>query len=313
MSMQAELPKCPVCGSTAGYEVSGIVGKYSKCPTCQTKWKLCMENQHLVALMLHELPKNGAALFKVASTKRPLYCEIGNPLGLAFWKKLQLNSQIDWEYLSKTIDPTILNCIIKENGETTLYSWTGNRLVRNPKAIPGTYAANMMTTQLGALLLTTRRLIWLERRQTGVWKPQITFQVAHETPLEDIKGISAETGDSNTWTTLKKVSIVDDTGEKTLNLTYGFLEFLKPLIENAIKTRQNEIEAEKRKDKIHVMLDFSFLKTVMEKGGMVMQVLKCPECGATVDFPKSGNETTCAHCGKPIYAQDIFEKVKGLI
>jgi DNA-directed RNA polymerase subunit RPC12/RpoP len=51
----------------------------------------------------------------------------------------------------------------------------------------------------------------------------------------------------------------------------------------------------------------------MEKGGLIMQVFKCPECGATVDFPKSGNETKCSHCGKSIYAQDVFEKVKGLI
>ena len=96
-------------------------------------------------------------------------------------------------------------------------------------------------------------------------------------------------------------------------MKYAFLELLKPMIENAIKTRRAEIDAEKRKDKVHVMLDFSFLKTFMEKGGLIMQVLKCPECGATVDFPKSGNETKCSHCGKAIYAQDIFEKVKGLI
>jgi DNA-directed RNA polymerase subunit RPC12/RpoP len=313
MSMQSELPKCPICGSTTGYELSGIVGKYSKCPACFTKWKLCIENQQLTGLILHELPKNGAALFKVASTNCPVYCEIGKPIGLAFWKNLQLDGQIDWEYLSKTVDPAFLNCIIKGNGESILYSWTGNRLVQNPKALRGPYAATMMITQLGALLLTNRRLIWLERRQTGVWKPQISFQVAYETPLENIKGISAESGDSNTWAALKKVSIVDDTGEKTLNLTYGFLEFLKPMIESAIKMRQNEIETEKKKDKVHVMLDFSFLKTMMEKGGLVMQVLKCPECGATVDFPKSGNETNCSHCGKSIYAQDVFEKVKGLI
>ena len=84
------------------------------------------------------------------------------------------------------------------------------------------------------------------------------------------------------------------------------------MIESAIKTRKDENEAERKRDKIHVMLDFSFLKSIMEKGGLVMQVLKCPECGATVDFPKTGNETKCNHCGKTIYAQDVFEKVKGI-
>ena len=147
----------------------------------------------------------------------------------------------------------------------------------------------------------------------GVWKPQITYQVSLDMPLENIKGISAESGDSGNWESAKKVSIVTNDGEKTFNLQNAFQELLKPMIETAIKMRRDEIEAEKKRDKIHVMLDFSFLKSIMEKGGLVMQVLKCPECGASVDFPKSGNETKCNHCGKTIYAQDVFEKVKGLI
>ena len=312
MALQSELPKCPICGSIAGYELSGIVGKYNKCFKCMAKWKLCIENQRLVGLILHELPKNGLALYKVTSTNAPLYVEIGKPLGLAFWKNLKLDGKIDWEFLSKSIDSTILNCVIKGNAESILHSWTGNHIVQNVKVIQGNSVVTT-TPQLGALLLTSQRLIWLERRQTGVWKPQISFQVAYETPLENIKGISAESGDSNSWALPRKVSIVDDTGEKILNLQYAFLELLKPIIESAIKTRRDEIETEKKKDKVHIMLDFSFLKTIMEKGGLIMQVLKCPECGATVDFPKSGNETKCSHCGKSIYAQDVFEKVKGLI
>jgi ribosomal protein S27E len=313
MAMQIEFPKCPVCGSTAGYESSGVVGKYAKCFGCMTKWKMLTENQKTSALILHELPKNGVALYKVPSTKTPLFTVMGQPLGLDFWKNLNLEGKIDWESLSKRIDGNISNCVIKENMEVLLHSWTGNRIVRNVKAIPGSFAAAAVVHQLGALLLTSRRLIWLERRQTGVWKPVISFQVAHETLLENIKGITAESGDSSTWKLPKKVSIVDNTGEEIFNLQYAFLELLKPMIENAVKMRRNEIEAEKKKDKVHVMLDFSFLKTIMEKGGLVMQVLKCPECGATVDFPKSGNETTCSHCGKTIHAQDVFEKIKDLI
>ena len=147
----------------------------------------------------------------------------------------------------------------------------------------------------------------------GVWKPQFTYQVALDMPLEDIKGISAESGDSGNWESAKKVSIVTTDGETIFALQNSLQELFKPMIECAIKMRKDENEAERKRDKIHVMLDFSFLKSMMEKGGIVMQVLKCPECGAAVDFPKSGNETKCNHCGKTIYAQDIFEKVKGLI
>ena len=183
----------------------------------------------------------------------------------------------------------------------------------NERYSAGPGRAQPMMLQTGALLLTSRRLIWLERRQIGVWKPQINYQVAVDMPLESVKSVSAEMGDSGDWEKTRKVSIVSDEGEKTFNLQNAFQELVRPMVENAIKQRRDEMEAEKKRDKVHVMLDFSFLKSVMEKGGMMMQVLKCPECGATVDFPKSGNQTVCTHCGKTIYAQDVFEKIKGLI
>jgi ribosomal protein S27E len=313
MSLQQELPQCPVCGSTSAYELSGIVGKYAKCNQCQTKWKLVMEKQKIAGLALHELPKNGAGLYKVASTNVPLFVEIGKPIALVFWKDLKLDGKIDWGFLSNAVDPTVLTCVIIDKSESILNLWTGNRQIKNDQAPVSPAQKRAMILQIGALLLTSRRLIWLEKRRMGVWKPQITYQVALDMPLEDIKGVSAESGDSGNWESAKKVSIVTNDGETTFNLQNAFQELLKPMIECAIKMRIDENEAERKRDKIHVMLDFSFLKSVMEKGGLVMQVLKCPECGATVDFPKSGNETKCNHCGKTIYAQDVFEKVKGLI
>ena len=312
MSIQQELPQCPVCGSTSGYELSGMVGKFAKCSQCQTKWKLFIENQKITGLTLYELPKNGAALYKVASTNLPLFIALGKPIALPFWQNLKLDGKIDWEFLSNAVDPTILKSVIIDKSEFVLNAWTGNRHIQNINVAPGPARARMIL-QIGALLLTSRRLIWLERRQIGVWKPQMTYQVALDMPLENIKGILAESGDCGTWASAKKVSIVTNDGENTFNLQSAFQELLRPMIESAIKMRIDENEAEKKREKIHVMLDFSFLKSVMEKGGLVMQVLKCPECGATVDFPKTGNETKCVHCGKTIYAQDVFEKVKGLI
>ncbi len=312
MSLQQELPQCPVCGSTSAYELSGIVGKYAKCYQCQTKWKLVIENQKIVGLALHELPKNGAGLYKVASTNAPLFIEIGKPIALVFWKDLKLDEKIDWEFLSNAVDPAVLKCIIIDKSESILNLWTGNRHIQNTK-VPVGPRSQRIIIQFGALLLTSRRLIWLEKRRMGVWKPQFTYQVALDMPLEDIKGISAESGDSGNWESAKKVSIVTNDGEKTFNLQNSLQELLRPMIESAIKTRRDENEAERKRDKIHVMLDFSFLKSIMEKGGLMMQVLKCPECGATVDFPKTGNEIKCIHCGKTIYAQDVFEKIKGLI
>jgi ribosomal protein S27AE len=85
------------------------------------------------------------------------------------------------------------------------------------------------------------------------------------------------------------------------------------VVESAVVLRQDEVEREKRQDKVQVMLDFSFLKKYMEDGGLAMQALKCPECGASVQFPDAGSQAVCGHCGANIYANDIFRKIKDLI
>jgi len=95
MAMQYEFPKCPICSSTSGYEISGVVGKYSKCSGCMAKWKLYLENQRIVSLALHELPKNETALYKVVDLNAPLFVYIGQPLQIDFWKNLKLDEKID--------------------------------------------------------------------------------------------------------------------------------------------------------------------------------------------------------------------------
>ncbi len=310
--MLSDFVKCPICESRGEYEQSGIFGKYAKCPKCLAKWKLYIENQRVMSLALHELPKNGSGLLRASGIDAPLFTIIGKPLPVMFWKNLRLNGKIEWSSLSRVVDTSVADSIMKEKNEAVLYRWDGNRIVTSVVIKQGNSLQQVVSTA-GALVLTTRRLIWLERREAGFWKPVVSFVAAYEIPLESIKGVTGETGDSSSWTLPKKVSIVDAHGEQQFSLLYSFLELFKPIMENAVAMRHSEIDAEKKRERVHVMLDFSFLKTFMEKGGLVMQVLKCPECGGTVDFPKSGAETKCTHCGKTIYAQDIFEKVKGLL
>ncbi|MGA3192605.1 MAG: hypothetical protein ABSD73_08875 [Candidatus Bathyarchaeia archaeon] len=67
-----------------------------------------------------------------------------------------------------------------------------------------------------------------------------------------------------------------------------------------------------QKEKKSIVLDFSSLRSLMEKGGMVLTTLRCPHCNGPVNMPSEGNETGCDHCGTKIYAQDIFKKIKEL-
>ena len=111
----------------------------------------------------------------------------------------------------------------------------------------------------------------------------------------------------------KTFSVVDEKCETRFRLHFALLETFKPIIEKATKIRKTEIKKEKNKERVHLMLDFSFLKKYMENGGLVMNVLKCPHCNGKVTFPEGGARIKCSYCGNEILAQDIFEKVKSII
>jgi hypothetical protein len=64
---------------------------------------------------------------------------------------------------------------------------------------------------------------------------------------------------------------------------------------------------------IQVVLDFSSLKDIMSKGGLIMSSYKCPNCSGMVDLPEAGKVLICKYCGSPIKPVDIFEKIKSLI
>ena len=73
------------------------------------------------------------------------------------------------------------------------------------------------------------------------------------------------------------------------------------------------MKAEKQKERVHIHLDFSFVKDYMAKGGLMMQSVRCIECGGNLSLPESGSQVVCEACGTTIYAQDIFDKIKALI
>ncbi len=72
-------------------------------------------------------------------------------------------------------------------------------------------------------------------------------------------------------------------------------------------------EMNKEKGIVQIILDFSSLKDVMSKGGLVMSTYKCPNCNGMISIPEAGKVLMCQYCGTPIKPVDIFEKVKSLI
>ena len=163
--------------------------------------------------------------------------------------------------------------------------------------------------RIGTVVLTNRRLAYLgkDKMFNGTYSLKLSI------PLESIKAITEGGG----WT--KHVIVLTTEGEykleyiqlKSITLPKGKspVEYFREKVLQQVKERIQELE----RKQTPVLIDFSFLKTFIEKGGIVLTALKCPNCSAPIKMPKNGTETVCDHCGSTIYAQDIFEKVKTLI
>ena len=205
----------------------------------------------------------------------------------------------------------VSSIIVLEESEEILTGWEGNvetigkttitkgRLRKRQKTVDTKEKEN------GILVLTNRRLLWATAR--GVFGK--SYHITHEIPLEDIKGISSG------GALRKYISLRDSYNEYRFHLDgkYSGLEEFNPLIQTAMNARKEEIQAEKRKERVHLMIDFSALQDYMKKGGLVLQSVKCPTCSAPLSLPEKGNQTVCGHCGNTVYAQDIFQRVKELI
>lgn len=200
--------------------------------------------------------------------------------------------------------------ILLEKGEKILTSWRGNREMTEKVVVRGSYGGKRIEDakerKNGLLVLTNQRLLFLEEH--GVFGK--SYHQVLAVPLLKVQGISMG------GMLVPFVSIADDMGTHMFHIAgVGKNDFepFKQLIMDHCRKRREDIEAEKRKERVQVVLDFSSLKDYMEKGGLVLQKTKCPECGAPMALPTTGNQTKCEHCGSTVYAQDIFEKVKSLI
>jgi ribosomal protein S27AE len=160
----------------------------------------------------------------------------------------------------------------------------------------------------GNLILTNKRLIF--EHASGLISKRV--YVTLDLPFAGIASVSAE------GTLMKKLAVYAKKGFVSNFPTRLEFSVENPLqwqdkVTSAIKEKTERMKAEKKRERVQIVIDFSTLKEYMEKGGLILQQTKCPHCGAPIKLPQSGNQITCEHCGSTIYAQDIFEKIKSLI
>lgn len=167
----------------------------------------------------------------------------------------------------------------------------------------------------GILVVTSQRVAFLEQRAAPRGRPD-DYRVRDVFDLECVR--SASVGLIGNKEPILLVSY--DQGGKFKERGYygkgleaGNLEHARAMLHNVITARAREVEEQRRRDRVQVVVDFSFLKGQLEKGGLAVTAVKCPNCSASVTLPAEGEFLKCAYCGSTIHAADVFEKLKGLI
>jgi LSD1 subclass zinc finger protein len=188
-----------------------------------------------------------------------------------------------------------LDSVALEKGEKVKEFYPDVRIVAMPTITPFVY---------GALVLTTRRLIWVQKLGKS-------FNVFLDFPLERLKEITTNHGRFR-----KTATIVDDKSTYTfalVDLDEEKFESFHGLIYFMIEERKEEIRKEEQKASTGIVMDFSTLKEYMNIEGLNLKSFKCPNCGAPIQFPEGGETVECSSCSTVVKAEDIYEKVRALI
>lgn len=160
----------------------------------------------------------------------------------------------------------------------------------------------------GNLFLTNKRIIF--EHQSGIFTKRV--YVTLDLPLEGVSSVSVEGMLGKKLVVYAKKGFVSDFPVR-LDFSVKEPEQWQGRLRATIEAKMQSIEAEKRRERVQIVLDFGSLKEYMIRGGLMLQVIKCPECGAPIKLPDSGNQIRCEHCGNTIFVQDIFEKIKNLV
>lgn len=168
----------------------------------------------------------------------------------------------------------------------------------------------------GYIIITNMRLVFLRQKEWFLGITKDEYRIRDVIPLESIQAMAVDSrffkGVHLTISYGGSGSIIER-GFKAPKLGKHYHGTLKGQIDHSRKERLYEIEEAKRSERIQYVVDFSFLKAEMERGGISLTSVKCPNCAANVRVPESGKTFECGYCGGTIHATDVFEKMKGLL
>lgn len=226
--------------------------------------------------------------------------------------------------LSEKIPKILASAIRPRTNESALRYWHGHLSygsVANPAAmaiasvIVGGPAQPQQPIWPGVLVLTNQRFIFVQEQgilsKTYTEKESILHE--HVTDISSSEGLLTKiirivaSSQGRAWH-IQKLEAPAGGVWKSADLKEA-----KAVGEEIVRRRLAQIEDEKKRERIQFVIDFSFLKEEMLKGGITVQSVNCPNCKAPVVLPAMGSQTKCQYCGSILQAQDVFEKLKGLL
>lgn len=204
-----------------------------------------------------------------------------------------------------TLDDGINKAIVWQKDEFPVGKATCKQLYRTVMGLSTGMAPD------GFMVVTNQRVIVVCKN--GMFSR--SHNMSYSANLEDITSIAM--GKAGWVDTLMIMQTGQGIEFSDLNSFKPSIRALFPIFNNAISQRKNQIrleqEKERAKERVQIVLDFSALKDVMSKGGMVMTTYKCPNCGGKLELPESGQVLNCKYCGVPIKPVDVFDKIKDLL
>ncbi|MDG6943066.1 MAG: hypothetical protein JRM94_03205 [Nitrososphaerota archaeon] len=153
----------------------------------------------------------------------------------------------------------------------------------------------------GLLLLTNRRLVFIRAWPKGI---------ALDKPLTDLAGVGLEANVmvGGELRTVLRLSY----GETTELLDIGEMRPKSDTVEALVGQIRHLRASEIIRTQATPITDFGWLKDILEKGGVLVGVVKCPSCGGPLDLPSKGGSVKCSHCGTTAVVQQVVDIIKAV-
>ena len=89
---------------------------------------------------------------------------------------------------------------------------------------------------------------------------------------------------------------------------YADVVGVQSLMGRSVERRRRQLDDRTNYSKGPV--DFNTIRERMAQGGLVVNIMKCPNCKKSLELPMSGHEARCRHCQATIRAEDLLARIR---